>query len=343
MKTVLNESSLKEILRQEPPFRFKQIIEYYLKNGCVPFSQMTFLSKKLRVQLETCLRDKLFKGTKVISSEQKDTFKAQLTCYDGSRIESVLMKNKKGKWSVCLSTQVGCGMGCDFCMTGSIGYKRNLDLLEILFQYVFWKDFINHNHLSSTISNLVYMGMGEPLMNYETVRESLIYFSKFVSIGPNQMTISTVGLIKPMNRLLDDPKWPKVKIAISIHSFNDQTRKKLVPIHSQSFFKELKQWSRHYHQQYGARTRPLTFEYVMLKGVNDSKDELKAMNSFLKNESNCKVNLIPYNFGDQGPYESSDEQTIERFCRALSKNRITVTVRRSAGTEIKAACGQLAG
>jgi adenine C2-methylase RlmN of 23S rRNA A2503 and tRNA A37 len=172
----------------------------------------------------------LYKDFKITSSQQKDVFKALLILNDDSKIETVLMKNVRGSWTICISTQVGCPLKCSFCATGKMGFVRDLNSDEIIDQHRFWQKFlVNEIESSEKITNLVIMGMGEPLLNYLNVREAINIILKYTEIGKNHITLSTIGIISELNNLLKDPLWPGVRIAVSLHSADYRTRKNWYP------------------------------------------------------------------------------------------------------------------
>lgn len=279
------------------------------------------------------------------------TERAVLRSLDGARIETVCMKNARGHRSVCVSSQVGCAMACTFCATGALGFGRNLTPDEIVDQFRFWVDRLRRrreaNGLGSDsrdcdlISNVVFMGMGEPLANYESVREALRMLLRYTSLGPTRITVSTVGLLPAMKRLLTDPLWPPVRLAVSLHSADPVKRKQLMPSSFDSFLDDLAVWTTEYFSREESRRRHLTFEYILLSGVNDSLRDAHALVDFSRRVGKVKINLIPYNKTTSGHSESA-EAAISGFLAVLKQGGIVATVRRSRGDDIAAACGQLA-
>jgi len=342
MKKNLTFTNLITVLDAEPAFRVKQIMHSFF-SGTVSYLDISTISKKLRIHLDKEINSSTIKTFKVFPSKKDETYKALLLLYDKINIETVLMKNLKGNWTICVSSQAGCPVKCSFCATGKMGFKRNLDSLEIVEQVIFWKRFLEQKlNDKKRISNIVVMGMGEPLLNYDNVKNALNLILNYSDVGPNYITVSTVGIINSLFKLLNDKEWPKVKMAISIHSADNNIRAGIVPIHNTDFFADLKKWCIKYSDSLGSRTRPLTFEYVMLEGVNDTKKDAVRLSAFLKGLKRVKINLIPYNITSDAGIRGSNEKHIIAFKKELSDNKITVTLRRSSGQDIKAACGQLA-
>jgi 23S rRNA (adenine2503-C2)-methyltransferase len=284
----------------------------------------------------------MFKLVAVLPSKRGDTWKALLATQDNAKIETVLMKNSRDQFTVCVSTQVGCAMACRFCATGRMGFTRNLSEDEIVDQVRFLRGFIREQGLSREITNIVFMGMGEPLANYENVRGALKTFIDQMKIGPTRITVSTVGLVPMLEKILDDPEWLPVRLAVSLHSADPRTRKELMPTSYADFLDRLAEWAARYFVKFSEKRRHLTFEYIMLAGVNDTSDHAAALVSFAQRIGKVKINLIPYNI-TEGGFRKSDESDIERFQKTLEKAGVIVTRRRTMGDDIAAACGQLAG
>ncbi len=300
-------------------------------------------------------------AVRVLESVNGDTYKAVVETADQKRIETVLMKNARGHFTVCVSSQVGCAMACTFCATGTMGLTRNLIADEIIDQYRFWKYFLKERpelpHLPASatpkvlqagyISNIVFMGMGEPLANYANVKESIRAILKYTDIGPTRITVSTVGLLPMLRHLLSDPEWPPVRLAVSLHSADSDTRKRMMPSSFDGFLDDLAAWAEEYFKQFESKRRHLTFEYVMLAGVNDTAMHAEALIRFARRIGKVRINLIPYNFtpstssGQAGVYRGSLPGDFAGFENKLRDAGIDATRRRSMGDDIAAACGQL--
>ena len=335
------EELISALLEGESAFRVRQSYDALFSAIFSGWEEASALPKRIREKLSESVPWNLFKPVAVLPSRRGDTWKALLEAVDGSRIETVLMKNSRGQFTVCVSTQVGCAMACRFCATGRMGFARNLSADEIIDQIRFFRDFIRDRNLPGEITNVVFMGMGEPLANYENVRGALRAFIDRMGIGPTRITVSTVGLVPMLDRTLDDPEWPAVRLAVSLHSADPKTREELMPTSYTDFLDRLATWTEKYFRKFSEKRRHLTFEYIMLAGVNDTVGHAKALVSFAQRIGKVKINLIPYNI-TEGGFRKSDESDIERFQKALEKAGVIVTRRKTMGDDIAAACGQLA-
>ncbi|MFA5792669.1 MAG: 23S rRNA (adenine(2503)-C(2))-methyltransferase RlmN [Candidatus Gracilibacteria bacterium] len=324
-----------ELFPLEKHFRFKQIEENLFKPEKEDFNSISNLPNHIKDAMQKEAKWYAFKDSKTFESKSKDTFKALLTLEDGHKIETVLMENARGQWTVCVSSQVGCAMGCKFCATGKMGLIRSLNADEIVDQYRFWQKFAE-----GRISNLVMMGMGEPMTNYENVKTALITLLKYTDLGPTHITVSTVGILPALENLLNDPTWPDVRIAISLHSAIEETRAKIVPSTVKDFIPKLKDWVARYLKEHGNRHHHITFEYVMLNGVNDTEAHAKALAKLAKDLGQVKINLIPYNFTNMDLSRSTDDR-IAKFQAILEADGALATLRHNMGDDIEAACGQL--
>ncbi|MBU1126000.1 radical SAM protein, partial [Patescibacteria group bacterium] len=220
---------IQNLFPKEKSFRLKQIETALFQPEIMSWDQLSTLPLSMR---QTLIKEIGFISVqieKIFETADKETFKAILKLDDGQSIESVLMQNKRGHWTVCVSTQIGCAMGCSFCATGKMGLKRNLNSDEIIDQYRFWQKFLaDHAEFDQQITNLVYMGMGEPLANYEEVKDSLNRILANTEIGPTRITVSTVGVLPRLQQILTDDEWPAVKIAISLHSADTEIRQSIM-------------------------------------------------------------------------------------------------------------------
>lgn len=282
-----------------------------------------------------------YKNFHILESKNHDAYKALIKLLDEDSIETVLIANAKGSWTLCASSQVGCPMGCLFCATAKMGLVRNLSSDEIIDQYRFWNSFIHEKKLSGAITNIVLMGMGEPLLNYKNVKEALNSILKNTKIGPTHIAVSTIGIPVTLEMILKDEKWPRVLIAISLHSADPEIRKKIVPSSQDDSIDFISRWSKKYLKKFGNRSHYLMYEYVMLKGVNDGLLDAKKLVKLVSTTGNIKVNLIPYN-RTGAEFESSSDETINEFFQYLKRHRVIALVRKSLGQDISAACGQLA-
>ena len=341
MTYIKRTDQIKALFPSEPAFRIKQITKALFNRKIGSWNDMTFLSPEMRKTLTDEIPFLSVSEVLTQCSKNQDTFKAKIQVYGGKAVETVLMKNQRDQWTICVSSQIGCAMDCSFCATGKMGLTRNLDAEEIMDQYRFWNYYLEkYPHLSPRISNIVFMGMGEPLANYPNVKETINTLLAHTDLGKTKITVSTVGVIPSLKKILTDPEWPDVRIAISLHSANPITRKNIVPTSFEKFLPEIKEWCIDYLQKYGNKTHHLTFEYVMLKNINDTNDHAKVLADFVNSIGHIKVNLIPYNYIGT-LLECSTDNQIKTFMKILEENGITVTKRKNMGQDISAACGQL--
>lgn len=332
-----------------PRYRTRQMFEALFQPNFRSLNEVSVLPQTLREHFRAWPWMTVTEKVR-LESKRHDTFKAILSLADGKRIETVLMQNARGHYSVCVSSQVGCAMACTFCATGKMGFGRQLTEDEIVDQYRYWMYFLNERETSSQgekrhfssnhITNIVFMGMGEPLANYDAVKHSMQTILEFTEIGPTRITVSTVGLLPGLRRLLKDPDWPPVRLAVSLHSADPKTRSVIMPSSGPQFLDDLAEWTRAYFTQFSSRRRHLTFEYVMLAGVNDSEGHAKKLIAFTRRVGKVKINLIPYN-DTKSKYASSESAALVNFENLLRRAHIDVTRRRTMGADIAAACGQL--
>ena len=324
-----------------PAFRFRQFEEALFGVSVQSVSDISNMSLAMRETITEKIPWLSVREVRVFESVKKDTFKAVVEIAGGKRVETVLMRNARKQWTVCVSSQVGCAMACTFCATGTMGFTRNLTSDEIVDQVRFWNIFLSkHKELSGRISNVVFMGMGEPLVNYDNVKETLRLLLTYTDIGVTRIMVSTVGLLPMLEKLLDDPSWPAVRLAVSLHSADSDTRKQMMPSSYDNFLDSLVKWTEAYFRKFESRRRHLTFEYVMLSQVNDTQMHAEALIKFANRVGNVRINLIPYNFTGS-VYKDSLPGDFDRFQKRLEEAGVTVTRRKTMGDDIAAACGQL--
>lgn len=315
-------------------YRTIQILRWLYQNSVKSIDEMTNLSKEFRQNLNEVAFISRLNILKV--EESKDgTKKFLLGLNDGNKIESVLIPDKK-RLTLCISTQIGCAMGCKFCLTGKMGLKRNLTLSEILNQILIVKESLNGK---SSITNIVMMGMGEPLNNYENCINSIeiITYQEAFNFSSRKITLSTVGLIPELERLSKEKI--RFRLAISLNASNDEVRNYLMPINRIYPIKEILSVCK----KFPLRPRErITFEYVLLEGENDSPSDAKDLVNLLKGIPS-KINLIPLNEAPEIPFKRPSEERIRKFQKILLDNGLTAIVRTSKGNDISAACGQLQG
>ena len=317
--TVLGESS----------FRAEQIHNWIYDHGVVSWGEMENLPQSLRDNLENMIPLHPLRIIKISGSDSKSTRKYLFETLDGQNIESVLMNDRK-RTTVCISSQVGCAVDCKFCATASMGFIKNLSVGEIVDQVIHLQ-----TQSKSRITNVVFMGMGEPFLNYKSVIEAAKILSQEMGFGARRITISTAGIVPKIRQLADEDH--KYKLAISLNGTDEKSRNTIMPLTKTHSLKSLIESAHYYYKKI---RRFITFEYVLLKDVNDSPEDGERLIDLLRSLP-CKVNVIPYNeIG--GKYNRPKEDKIQAFLHSLKHAPFTVTVRWSKGTDIDAGCGQLA-
>jgi len=341
--------TLEEIIKDQPAFRREQIYLAWFDKNIKSFDEITTLPKDLRAQLKD-LPWMTVKEKTLLKSEIDGTRKALLEFSDGQVVESVLMprisKKKtpsdRPRYTICVSSQVGCPMACTFCATGKLGFTRNLTYREILDQMRYWQQVLWKNN-EGEVDNIVFMGQGEPLLNYNNVKLALNILIKGAKLGPRKITVSTVGLAETMNKMVDDKTFPPIRFALSLHSAINENRTQIMPSNRSNFLDFLVDWAKRYHKAFPSRTHFIGIEYIMLKDVNDKPKNLDALIKLVNKMGSTRVNLIPYNPG--GAYDSfggTPMEIIRMWQKKMNEKNITCTIRRSQGLDISAACGQLA-
>ena len=314
----------------EKPYRAKQIFKWIYQKRVESFFDMSDISKQSQEKLDQTFKiSSLQKHLVQVSADktQKFLFKTK----DGHYIETVLMFQDYGL-SICVTSQIGCNMGCQFCASGLLKKKRNLDVSEIVDQILQVQ-----KEIDERISNIVVMGIGEPFDNYENVMNfvSIVNNDNGLGIGARRITISTCGIAPMIRRFADEQS--QVNLAISLHASNDKLRSEIMPINQAYPIDELMDALRYYLDK---NNRRLTFEYILLKDVNDSKEHALELVKLIKG-MNAYINLIPYNPVSEHGFQSSDIKTSLAFYDTLMKNKIQCTLRKEQGQDIDAACGQL--
>ena len=317
------------------PFRGNQVYEWLWNKGAHDFNEMTNLSKETREFLD---RHFVINHIQVDQMQQSSdgTVKNAIRLHDGLVVESVFIPTPT-RTTACVSSQVGCSLDCTFCATARLKKMRNLNPDEIYDQVVAI-DQQSRAYKNHKLSNIVFMGMGEPLLNYKNVLKAIEMITSEEGLGmsPKRITLSTVGLPKMIRKLADDQV--RFKLAVSLHSAIDEVRSKMMPINEKSDLGELLSALQYWYEKTKSR---VTFEYVVWKGINDRREDIEALVAYCKKVPS-KVNLIEYNPIEDDGFEQADEEVIEQYRQSLEKNGITVNIRRSRGKDIDAACGQLA-
>ena len=316
-------------------YRGKQVYEWIWKKSSYTFDNMTNISKDLRLMLDENFVINHIEVDKIQKSSD-GTIKNAVKLFDDYTVESVLIPTED-RTTACVSSQVGCSLDCKFCATSKLKRMRNLNPDEIYDQVVT----INRQSLqyfNRPLSNIVFMGMGEPLMNYNNLIKSIekISSDKGLNISQKRIVVSTSGIPKMIKKLADENL--KVNLALSLHSAIEKTRNKIMPFSSKFPLNDIKESLDYWYKK---TKRKITFEYIVWRGINDTKKDIDSLVSYCKSIPS-KVNIIEYNSIGDEDFESANDNIIEEYKRALEKNKITVTIRRSRGKDIDAACGQLA-
>ncbi|MCR8641710.1 23S rRNA (adenine(2503)-C(2))-methyltransferase RlmN [Paenibacillus sp. N1-5-1-14] len=318
----------------EPAFRAGQIFDWLYVKRVSGFDQMSNLSKSLREKLEHGFE--FVTLNEIARYESKDgTVKFLFELSDKNAIETVIMKHSYGH-SVCVTTQVGCRVGCTFCASTLTGLKRNLTSGEIIAQVVRAQQLLDGQN--GRVSSIVIMGIGEPFENYEATMSFLkvMIHPKGLNIGQRHITVSTSGIVPNIYKFADENT--QVNLAISIHAPNDKLRSKLMPVNRRFPFEDLIEACKYYTAKTGRR---ITFEYALMGEVNDQAEHAEELAQILKTFPLCHVNLIPVNFVAERDFKRTPREDIFNFQRILERNKINTTIRREQGGDIAAACGQL--
>jgi len=318
-----------------PSYKAKQVYEWLWKKSCLSFDEMTNISLETR---------KLLKNKFVINHINIDRFqksndgtiKNAIALFDDLFVESVLIPTKN-RTTACVSSQVGCSLDCEFCATSKMDRIRNLNPDEI-YDQVATINSQSLNYYGKPLSNIVFMGMGEPLLNYNNVIEVIKKITSKTGLGmsPKRITVSTSGISKMIIKMADDNV--KFNLAVSLHSAIEKTRNEIMPFTKKFPLNDLKQAIKHW---YSKTKKIVTYEYIVWNNINDDDEHINALVDFC-NFSPSKVNLIEYNSTENSLFNSASDNIIDRYIDALEKNKIPVTIRKSRGKDIDAACGQLA-
>lgn len=333
----LSKEQLRDFFVQngDKAFRGNQVYEWLWSKSLHSFNEMTNISKETRAMLEEHF---VINHIQVDSMQRSadGTIKNGIKLHDGLVVESVLIPTDK-RTTACVSSQVGCSLDCKFCATSRLKRMRNLNPDEIYDQVVAIdkQSRLYHNH---KLTNIVFMGMGEPLMNYNNVLKSIekITSPEGLGMSSKRITLSTSGVPKMIKKMADEEV--KFNLAVSLHSAIDEVRTKIMPFNETFPLKDLRESLEYW---YAKTKRKITYEYVVWEGINDRKEDINALVAFCKHVP-CKVNLIEYNPIDDGEFQQASDIALNNYISNLEMNDITVNVRRSRGKDIDAACGQLA-
>ncbi|OGH83148.1 MAG: 23S rRNA (adenine(2503)-C(2))-methyltransferase [Candidatus Magasanikbacteria bacterium RIFOXYC2_FULL_40_16] len=331
----MNIQNLKLALQNEPKFRYKQAWQAVFKDLIGNWNENTTLPKNLREKLNQTVPLEI--KAEVFGSKHSKAIKALLELEDGNKIETVLLQHNDDRNTVCVSSQVGCALGCKFCATGKMGFKRNLTASEIISQVLFFTRYLKQNHPNSRISNIVFMGMGEPFLNYDNVMEAvkIINDPECFNIGARHISISTSGIVEGINKFAKESL--QLNLAISLHAPNDQLRAQLMPIDRKYPLEEVMEAVEKYVEN---KSRQVMFEYLMIENINDGEKEARELAELMRHPLYV-VNLIRYN--PTGVFKPSPASRMIKFKNTLLRAGVKTTQRQGFGTDINAACGQLAG
>ena len=334
----LSESDLRDYVAKagEKSFRARQITEWLWLKHAHDFDAMTNLGQAFRRQLKQDFSLPALR-TDTIQQSADGTIKSRFRTHDNHLIEGVLIPAEDRK-TACVSSQIGCSLTCKFCATGYMERKRNLHFDEIYDQVVFINRSSEEN-FGKKLTNIVFMGMGEPLLNYSEVMKAIARITDPEGMGmsPRRITVSTAGVAKQIKKLGDDQV--RFKLALSLHAANDSKRNQIMPINETNNIKALSEALRYFYEKTG---NEITLEYILLQGVNDSESDAMELVKIFRQVPADLVNLIEYNPIEAFRFQRPEESAIQQFMRLLEKNGVNARLRRSRGKDIDAACGQLA-
>lgn len=318
-----------------PKFRFKQLEDAIFKNFISDFNDMTNFSKQLREELKS--KFEVTSMFLVESHKSGDTVKFVLKTKDDQFVESVLMLHKDGRRTVCVSCQVFCAVGCTFCATGANQFKRSLSAQEIIEQVLFVARYLKNS--DEKVTNVVFMGMGEPFLNYGAVVDAvkILNDSDKFNIGARHITVSTSGIVPKIYEYADLPI--QTRLAISLHAPNDKLRSELMPINKKYLLSELMKACDYFTDKTNKR---VSYEYVLIKNINDKVEYARELAELLKGRL-AHVNLLVYNPHEFSKFEKPEKDVVLKFKNVLSEEGIEVSIRKSMGDDISGACGQLSG
>lgn len=324
------------VLHKEKPFRARQVYEWLWKKGAVSFAEMTNLSKEVRTFLENNFTFHVANIESSLTGKDK-TVKFAFRLHDDQVVEGVLIP-AENRATACISTQAGCPLACRFCATGTMGFKRNLATGEIFDQVVLIKKQALERY-RLPLTNIVIMGMGEPLLNYENTLEAIhkITSEEGLEMSPDRITLSTAGIPVMIKKLADDQV--KFNLSISLHAAGNEKRDSIMPVNKRYPLETLAESIRYFHSK--TKTR-VTIEYLLLNNFNDSVNDAKELAKWCR-DFPCKINIIEYNASPGSEFSKPDDRKAAEFIAFLQGRNMIVNVRRSRGKDIMAACGQLAG
>ncbi len=344
---------LKEILSKEPKYRQNQVQKAWFDWNISGYDQITTLPVTLREELKGFPWFSVNTHT-LLTSKEDNTRKVLLELHDKQYVEMVIMgrenikkdagDNAPDRYTICVSCQAGCPMKCAFCATGKQGFKRNLSAQEIVDQYRYAQKILVGE--GARVANIVFMGQGEPMLNYENVKEAIKILLENTDLGETKITVSTAGVVPAMEKMLTDD-FPPVRWALSLHSAIEESRKQIMPSNPAGFLEFVVKWANAYDKRFPSRKHFIGLEYIMLGGVNDDEKHLQALIALAKRMPHIRINLIPYNnisdevVDNKSIFGRTPHEQIVHWHEQIMKAGFTATIRYSQGQDIAAACGQL--
>ncbi len=324
--------------KKVPSYKQKQFNELFYKHAISSFDELTTWSEELRSELRDEIPFSTLKEIRTEQSKNGNTTKVLFHTKDSFPVETVLMKYRDGRNSLCISCMSGCPVGCTFCATGQMGFNKNLSSREIIDQVLYFKRLLKKE--GKKITNIVFMGMGEPMLNLKEVEKSIDVLTDEdkLALSPRRIVVSTVGYVPQMKEFLLDHGYMG-KLAVSLHTPNQRLRERLMPIVAKE--NSLDELFYILDEYVLKRNKRVTFEYLLLKDINDGEDNARELVELLRDRL-CLVNLINFNPSPNLPYKETTQERVDRFVQILESNGINVTLRYSQGNDIQAACGQLA-
>ena len=324
--------------KKVPSYKQKQFNELFYKHAISSFDELTTWSEELRSELRDEIPFSTLKEIRTEQSKNGNTTKVLFHTKDSFPVETVLMKYRDGRNSLCISCMSGCPVGCTFCATGQMGFNKNLSSREIIDQVLYFKRLLKKE--GKKITNIVFMGMGEPMLNLKEVEKSIDVLTNEdkLALSPRRIVVSTVGYVPQMKEFLLDHGYMG-KLAVSLHTPNQRLRERLMPIVAKE--NSLDELFYILDEYVLKRNKRVTFEYLLLKDINDGEDNARELVELLRDRL-CLVNLINFNPSPNLPYKETTQERVDRFVQILESNGINVTLRYSQGNDIQAACGQLA-
>ncbi|MFP4402642.1 MAG: 23S rRNA (adenine(2503)-C(2))-methyltransferase RlmN [Candidatus Nanoarchaeia archaeon] len=322
--------------KKTPPFRIKQIQHAIFKEYITQFSQITTLPKYLREELDSTFSLQSFTLLEAHSTDE--VTKLLFKTFDGEFVESVIIFHHDGRKTLCVSSQIFCAVGCKFCATGATTFKRSLNVQEMVEQLLFAQKYVSSN-FDDTVSNIVFMGMGEPLLNFKVVKVALEAYNHpdFFGIGARHITLSTSGVLPKLKEFIQMPQ--QFKLAISLHAANNELRTEIMPINKRYPLDELMAVCDEY---VALKNKRVSYEYVIINGVNDTLDHAQELVDLLSTRK-AHLNLLMYNEHEFSDYTRPKYDTVMNFYEYVKRGGVEVSLRKSMGKDSESACGQLSG